>query len=99
MTMTAFVERGLYTIINLCGFEHLTLFSVITNRKHPELTMTFHHLSAFHHMIGGISGILVKVFFIYTFTTYRFTGQCGFVQMELYSLYQFAISGNFLTGI
>ena len=28
-------------------------------------------------MIGGISGILVKVFFIYTFTTYRFTGQCG----------------------
>ena len=91
------IKRRLHAIVNLCGYENLTVFRLIPHGKHTRYAVTFHHRCATHHMVRGEGGFVVKVLLHRSLTAEGFARQGRFVERHGCCLKEFGIGGHFVT--
>ena len=97
-TVQLLIERGFHAVVNLCRFEHSTVFGGIAHSSDTADGVTFHDLRTAQHVVRGESGFFVKLFGNSGFATEGFAREGALIHAEMCGFEEFGIGRDVFTG-
>ena len=89
------VEWRLHAVVDLRGFEDLSVLCLVADAVDTEYAVSFHDLGAAENAVGGIGGVLVEVLLTGALVAYGLAGQRRLVDVEAHGFQQCAV-GRYL---